>query len=675
MKKIINFLFKHKFITFILITAIATGSYYGYTKTSSEANTIKYVSQPVQKGILISAISGIGQVASSNQLEIKPKTAGDITEIKIVNGEEVKEGDLLFQIDNKDAARRVNEAKASLDASRLDLAELLSPPDKLSLLQSENSVASARSNLEKLIEPADAFSLAQAENALISAKDSLTKLKLNQEIEYQNSLKDKEQSEINLENYYEESYNKISNAFLDLPDIMTDLHTVLFSTEISENEISLSQNSNDSSLLSSLTDYTNRNDFTSYLNRSKDDYEEADTSYTEAFNNYKDTTRYSNSETIEDLLEETVETVKKISDAVKSQFNMLDIWVKYRAEKNLKTYSTVTGYQSSLGSFTSQTNSHLTTLISAQSSIENYKEAILDAARDQEYMNFNHPIELAASERTVNEKENSLAELKAGADQSDIEAARRSLSERKLSLENLKAGADALAIKNKRISIQQKENTLIEARQNYDNCSVLAPFAGKITSLAADKGDSVSSGSAIATIITPQKIAEITLNEIDAAKIKVGQKVNLIFDAIENFSVTGKVAEIDAIGSVTQGVVSYGIKISFDVQDKRIKPGMSVSASIIIESKPNVLLAPLSAVKTMGDISYVEILENGQPKRQTITIGSSNDTMIEITGGLNENDNIITQTTNGSPSSNNTSSSSKQGQPNSTMRGMMKIMH
>ena len=97
------------------------------------------------------------------------------------------------------------------------------------------------------------------------------------------------------------------------------------------------------------------------------------------------------------------------------------------------------------------------------------------------------------------------------------------------------------------------------------------------------------------------------MNEVDVAKIKVGQKTTLTFDAIDGLSIAGEVIDIDAVGTVTQGVVNYNVKIGFDTQDERIKPGMSVSATIIIEVKQDVLLIPNSAIKSAGEAYYVEM--------------------------------------------------------------------
>jgi HlyD family secretion protein len=172
------------------------------------------------------------------------------------------------------------------------------------------------------------------------------------------------------------------------------------------------------------------------------------------------------------------------------------------------------------------------------------------------------------------------------------------------------------------------------------------------------KSDEVSSGSAIATLITDSKFAEISLNEVDIAKVKVGQKATLTFDAIDNLSITGQVTETDIVGAVSQGVVTYNVKIGFDTQDDRVRSGMSVSADIVTDIKQDILIAPSGAVKSQGETNYVEIVDREaevttgnqgvvldlSPRNQEVVVGLSDDTSTEIISGLEEGDKIITRT-------------------------------
>ncbi|MBI5230151.1 MAG: HlyD family efflux transporter periplasmic adaptor subunit, partial [Candidatus Magasanikbacteria bacterium] len=177
------------------------------------------------------------------------------------------------------------------------------------------------------------------------------------------------------------------------------------------------------------------------------------------------------------------------------------------------------------------------------------------------------------------------------------------------------------------------------------------------------KGDSLSLNGVAATLVTTQQMAQISLNEVDVAKIKAGDKVTLTFDAVPDLQMTGEVADIDTLGTVSQGVVTYNIKIVFDTQDDRVKPGMSVSAAIITNMKQDALFMPNSAVKSQGGAWYVEMLDGytpttnltsvmkstgvtspTPPRQQTVEVGISNDTSTEIIAGLKEGDVVIIRT-------------------------------
>jgi RND family efflux transporter MFP subunit len=218
-------------------------------------------------------------------------------------------------------------------------------------------------------------------------------------------------------------------------------------------------------------------------------------------------------------------------------------------------------------------------------------------------------------------------------------------------LQELVDGPDELDLRSAEVAVRQKENTLADY-------SIRAPFAGTLAAVEVKKGDTLNNNAAIATLITDQKIAEISLNEVDAAKVSVGDKVTLTFDALEDLTLTGEVVEVDLLGAVSQGVVSYTVKIGFDTQDERVKPGMTVNAAIQIDMRVDVLSVPASAVKTQNGSSYVQVfdppLENGggnqgvvsdrTPQSVPVEVGLSDDTRIEILSGLAEGQQIVTAT-------------------------------
>ncbi len=236
---------------------------------------------------------------------------------------------------------------------------------------------------------------------------------------------------------------------------------------------------------------------------------------------------------------------------------------------------------------------------------------------------------------------------------SNLTSARNAINEANKTLQDLNNGPDTLDLRSEELSLHQAEQT-------YADYFIRAPFTGIIASVSAHKSDAVSNGTTIATLITEQKIAEISLNEVDAAKVKTAQKATLTFDAIEDLTITGEVLEVDLVGTVSQGVVSYNVKIGFDTDDDRVKPGMTVSANIITDMRQDVLMVPTSAIKTQGDITYVEIVDQNDsqssndqttgvlltapPEAVQVTVGLSNDESTEILSGLEEGQQYIAQT-------------------------------
>lgn len=589
MRKILRFILSHKILAIIILGAIVGGGYFGYQKLAENSGETKYTTAIVEKGMLISSISGSGQVSASDQVDIKPSTSGNIVYVGVASGQEVKKNTLLAQIDAREAQMSVSNAEIALENAKIDLEELLEPADALSLLQAENALYQAEVDLERAEETYS--------NIEVDAEETIS-------------------------DAYNDGYDEVSAAFFSLPDYMEDLSDVS-GTEVSgERYIVLYKIIlGDDSLL---------------IQRFLGDLEEAEDLYAANLTFFGNTFKDDDRDAVYGLLNDTLETSEVILRALESARHMYDAII-------IEDYS---GYTDSniIDTMRVRIKNDLSPVASIINSLEKNIETIDDTIE-------NLPYEIKDAELALN-------------------TAREKYEDKKEALEDLKTGASDLDIRSQRNTVAQKEDALSTAKEKLADCYIRAPFDGVVAEFNVIRGDSVSSGTTVATMITNQKIAEITLNEIDAVQVKPGQKVTLTFDAIENLTVTGEVAEIDMLGTVTQGVVSYDVKIAFDIQDERVKPGMSLGASIITESKPGVLLVPSAAVKSQGDIDYVEILVDGQPQRKTVTIGSSNDTMIEIIDGLSEGDVVVTQTTTSQTNSNNNSN----GMPGGDMGGMMRMM-
>ena len=243
--------------------------------------------------------------------------------------------------------------------------------------------------------------------------------------------------------------------------------------------------------------------------------------------------------------------------------------------------------------------------------------------------------------------------------------------------ENASWLAAEAAYKNQANVIAQSQANVNNSNLAYQLTSgtIIVPTDGQISDLVITEGMQIGSSnttSGSSTTTSNQAIASIKtgnsttvtadIAEVDASKIKVGQKVTITFDAIANETFTGKVMGINTTGSVSSGVTTYPAVIQLDdTSNENILPNMSATTNVIVKVKDNVLLIPSSAISTVGSTSTVKMLKNGQPTAVTVEVGDSSDSQTEITSGLSEGDTIVSSTISTATSTSSSSSSPFSG--------------
>lgn len=574
--KIFAYAKAHKVITLIFTVVIVGGGWWIYGKTNSASAETRYVLGTVEKGTIIASVSASGQVSTVNQIDIKPKAAGDVTWVGVKAGDTVRAGQALAYIDATEAKQDIADAEASLASAKL---------------QYQKDSAQAPIDYEKSVE------------ALEDAKKDLTTT-------------------------YNDTYNTVSNAYLDLPSAVTGMQNILYSNSLGGQNSSQWNVDAFKDMANQYSSASTESSIRTFVDIADRDYKAARAKYDKAILDFKNLTRYSATADLEKLLTTSIDTTTAIAQAVQSELNLLDAVVDEQTTRNITISSTITTMRTNARSYLTTVNSNLSSLLNQQKSLDTTKKTI----RDNE----------------------------------------RSIEIYKIGNEN---GSNPISLQSSAQSIANQERNLQELKNNLSYYTITAPFAGTVASVSLKRFDSVSTGSSVATLITTQKVAQLSLNEVDATKINLGDKATLTFDAIENLTLTGEVVEIDAVGTVSQGVVSYKVKIGFDSQDERIKSGMTVNSSIQTDVKQDVLSIPSSAVKTQNGVTYVQVFnpsltETGgtggvvsvvPPTQVEVTTGISDDTKVEILGGLKEGDQIVTRTISGTATTQTTTSANARG--------------
>jgi len=242
----------------------------------------------------------------------------------------------------------------------------------------------------------------------------------------------------------------------------------------------------------------------------------------------------------------------------------------------------------------------------------------------------------------------------ASVNNSGLKSAAAQLAAAQATLDNLKNTPTPEDVALAEASVRQAQIALQQAQSNLRKAQLVAPFDGVVADLNIQVGQQAGSTQTVILVDLSQLVALVNVSESDLPKVKVGQPIQVTFDALPGQTFSGHVIKVALTGVTTQGVVNYPVTVVLDQADtsaslsasQTIRSGMTANVSIVVEQLDNVLLVPNRAVKTSGKQKTVTVLSNGKPTPVNVTLGMSNDTQSQVTSGLNEGDVVeIQQTT------------------------------
>ena len=200
--------------------------------------------------------------------------------------------------------------------------------------------------------------------------------------------------------------------------------------------------------------------------------------------------------------------------------------------------------------------------------------------------------------------------------------------------------------------IESAQSNADNKQETYDNYTITAPISGQVITKNVKAGDKIarSSSSSTSTLAVIYDLSEVTfemsVDELDVGRVKVGQTVNITADAIEGKTFTGKVTNISLQSSQSNGVTNYPVTVTLDeVGD--LLPGMNVDGTIILDQVDNALMIPVDSLMRgnrvyVKDDSVTEQQGNVPAGFKVVDVetGISNDDYVQITSGLSEGDEV-----------------------------------
>lgn len=222
----------------------------------------------------------------------------------------------------------------------------------------------------------------------------------------------------------------------------------------------------------------------------------------------------------------------------------------------------------------------------------------------------------------------------------------------------------SMSVSDARLSL----NSLYDSLEDY---TITSPISGTVISKTTKAGDKLDNTNAqtVMAIVADMSIIkfDIAVDELDIAKVEVGQDVDITADALDGKTFTGYIDKISIVGTTNNGVTTYPVTVIVNDPDGLI-PGMNVEATIVVDSAEDVLMIPATALNR-GNTVWVkkdsESAKNGKTVENKdanskdnknndsvyagyvqveVETGLSNDSFVEIKSGLQENDDILITT-------------------------------
>ncbi|MFC1977011.1 HlyD family efflux transporter periplasmic adaptor subunit [Chloroflexota bacterium] len=294
------------------------------------------------------------------------------------------------------------------------------------------------------------------------------------------------------------------------------------------------------------------------------------------------------------------------------------------------------------------------------------------------------------------------------------------IAKKKLQLEQAEGNVEDAqqAIKDAEKSLKDAQEDLDEARSKSP--LITATFDGFVTQINIEGGDEVKTGAVAVIIADPNKFeADILVSEMDILQLELGGEARVQVDARPEINLPAKVTHISPTATIQSGVVNYAVKVELQSlealaqerpeakqgamekteqteerigqgqqeeggrrrsepeaqqrqlpmmapEDLQLREGLTVTVSITVDERRDVLLVPNTAITRQREETHVQVLKDGVIEERTIKTGISDWQSTEVTDGLSGGEQIIV--------SQGTATTTPAGQQGQSQRGISRDM-
>jgi HlyD family secretion protein len=603
-------------VLIVVLLAAAGGGYVVYA--NSRALAVEAAGEPqvqtatASRGDLIITADGTGTLVPAEEVEVGFLTGGVLTEVLVKVGDRVEAGDVLARLDDSSAQEQVTQAVINLRLAELGLTELAGEADPANLASAQAQVTQAEINL-RLAELGLAELTQQADPADLASAQA-----------------------------------KVTQAEIDLEDAKEDLNSVKAGpTEAQQ-------------VAAEAALRTAEENYEELLARPDPEaVEQAGLELAKARNSLW------NVQLERDALNGREGTPNYQKEMMQASVANAEIAVRL-AEIN---------YQEA------QTPATAAEIESAAAEVQQAKEDL------EELRNSPTSFDLTQAHNRVNQAEYNLTQAQAqldtllvGASPEDLEAAqlsvelaRNNLASAQVQLDDLLAGASPEDLEAAQLSVEQARNNLISAQDAVEDTVLRAPFAGTVMAVEAQVGESVGTTPIITLTDMEEPLVLFWVEEIDLMSVAPGNAVNVVFEALPDYTFPGEVVSVDPALVTVDGTPAVQVWASVDLTSHPVDllSGMNAEVEIVAGEALDAVLVPIQALRELGPGQYAVFVvqPNGELELRPVKVGLEDYVNAEILSGLEVGEVVSTGTVESSEAAGGTSTGDEE-----TMPGIMRFL-
>ena len=578
-------------------------------------------------GDLSAGATASGRVLPQREAHLALGIAGQVEEVYVEVGDEVRAGDALIRLDASSLERAVRSARQSLAIQEANLAELRQGASdeetsaaeasvtqaEAGVLQAEASMTQAKANLAELrqgaseeetaaaeasLDSAEA-SLANAQAGLISAGSALTKARLSRD-----ALAD---ADVTAEANLKSARAGLSSAQAQLDALLegADAETIeqaRLNWEQAKNGLWNAQLERDA--------VRGRPGTPGYLI------------------------------TQMDIAVSNAEIAVSVAEIgyLQAQEGATDEVVAAARASVAAAEAQVTNAQAQLGDIDDQIAQAEATVVQAEAAVTQAEAGVLQAEAAVTQAEASLATLLAgASEETTVAAEAQVAQAEAGVLQAEAQVAQAEAN-----LATLLKGASEERLAIAEAQVAQAQISLEEAQDNLAKAAVKAPFDGVVTEVYVAVGE-WATGLAVDLMDYSSLEVVLDVDEIDIGSLAVGQQAVVTLETWPDEELTGELVSIAPKAKSGAEIVTYQVRLSLNAGRLPIRSGMTANAELVTASREGVLLVPNRAITAdrQANKYYVNLVQGDTTAKTEVTIGLRDNKYTEITSGLKDGDELF----------------------------------